>query len=233
MSQDKGSLIKQNKRFILSCPAATMSSQFLGRRAAVAIAMTLEGKCCHDEHTHTPLLLAPTAEQISCEKIPLVTLGQLSCLCPLPGFCPQWGILQSLDTAPEHWGALSTFLIPIPSTGRAAQGKINSPQAHPGYSAWPKPHPDIPSRSPGWDNDISTKPLPRFVKAFVWKAESCPGFETSRSQCLRTKTFQIQTGTWGWNLALSEEFWAVPLRTQTVLPHFSFPPNSLPFLHTL
>lgn len=53
MSQDKGSLIKQNKRFILSCPAAAMSSQFLGRRAAVAIAMTLEGKCCHDEHTHT------------------------------------------------------------------------------------------------------------------------------------------------------------------------------------
>lgn len=53
MSQDKGSLIKQNKRFILSCQAAAMSSQFLGRRAAVAIAMTLEGKCCNDEHTHT------------------------------------------------------------------------------------------------------------------------------------------------------------------------------------
>lgn len=86
------------------------------------------------------------------------------------------------------------------------------------------------SRSPGRDAEICTKLLPRSAEGFIWKEKFCLGFEAVFAIIMpQNKTFQVQTGIWGWNLTLWEEFRTGALRTQPALTYFSLPAYSLSF----
>ena len=130
-----------------------MSGHFLVSRASVRVVVAPEDK---NDPFCLPLLSFYIWADVIWYGICLVSLGQLSWLCPFPRSCPApachwWGGAKILERQPwccastgqqqpKHWCVINTFLATSTehSTIRAAMGRINSISARPNTKLFPR-----------------------------------------------------------------------------------------------